>query len=209
MDGNSSTKRPPRTPVSPAYGQSTMNRTQIMKQLRSDLPKSTPLPLPPAHLPQQKSRTVSPSSQASTSTPPHHTTTSVRTMVMLELLETERTYCKNLDLLIEHYMKPTVQEFGQRAQPIFSNVGSVRDINAILLQKLEERMASFSAAQTKIGDIFLEIGPYCKPHYSSYGMQYAQAQQTLKDLEENDAKVAIWLERIRSQVPELKGNSLR
>ena len=132
-----------------------------------------------------------------------------RMRIIIEILETEKTYVANLDILIEKFMQPFSTWNAQKCVTIFSNVTQIRDMNTILLRNLEDRLQQFNDNLTQIGDLFVNLGPYFKPYYSTYGTNYSTAQQALKEAEEHDPNIAIKLEKISLSLPDTKKNSLR
>jgi hypothetical protein len=133
-----------------------------------------------------------------------------RGRAIIEIWETEQTYCANVELMIKHFFKPMTlqQHAAAAAKIIFNNIEQIQTINSALLKSLNERLKNFSDNTTKIGDVFLDVTPYLKPYYSQYSTGYSQSQEQLKNLEQNDPSFGAWLEQVRKD-PDLKSNTIR
>jgi hypothetical protein len=80
-----------------------------------------------------------------------------RTSVAMELYETEKNYVKDLNVIVNSYLKPLRQKNIIPATVIwklFSEVEVINDINFMLLADLEQRMKDWKPS-TVIGDLFL------------------------------------------------------
>ena len=78
---------------------------------------------------------------------------------MKELFETEKTYVKILDAMVNIFLRPLttagiIDTLQIRA--IFSNVETIWLLNSTLLDDITERLNNWHMDQ-KIGDIFLQI----------------------------------------------------
>ncbi|KAJ6227596.1 faciogenital dysplasia protein [Anaeramoeba flamelloides] len=77
-----------------------------------------------------------------------------------EILETERTYFKQLDAMFNDYLVPLLQKklsSEQTLYAIFSNIELLRNLHASLLEALEERFVSNFFT---FGDLFTEFVPF-------------------------------------------------
>lgn len=141
------------------------------------------------------SSTSSVSSAASTSA------TSASARVLQELVETERDYVRDLDLLCTLYVRPLgdgemISE-ADHAQ-LFANVEQVRILNRSLLERL-------SAAQSvgEVGAMFLSMSDYLKS-YSAYCCNQNRALDTLTRLKEKNREFASFADYCLAR-PEARG----
>ena len=102
-----------------------------------------------------------------------------RSHVMREIVSTEETYVKSLDVLIKLYFVPLEQVCDDsskvivtrsRIDSIFSNVRIILGLNQSLLKALRSRLEVWSAS-AGVGDIFLDFAHFFKvitsPHSQS------------------------------------------
>jgi len=103
-----------------------------------------------------------------------------RISVLREILDSEKKYVEYLDLLWSVYFTPMLQKNDfistKIASKFFpSDFKTLRESNAVLLKKLQERMGESEAAgklhDVQLGDIFIEVVPLLK-NYIPYNVNY-------------------------------------
>eukprot|EP01103_Thecamoeba_quadrilineata_P005689 TRINITY_DN1545_c0_g1_i1.p1 TRINITY_DN1545_c0_g1~~TRINITY_DN1545_c0_g1_i1.p1 ORF type:complete len:241 (+),score=63.09 TRINITY_DN1545_c0_g1_i1:88-810(+) len=125
---------------------------------------------------------------------------SYRNKIALEILETERNYIKNLNILIGLYVLPLRTIVGtedeivgeEELRKIFSNVELLVKINSELLHQLHTRMENWSETQL-IGDVFDNMAPHFKL-YTDYGKNYLTALNTLNNVSQGNTKFADFMQ---------------
>eukprot|EP01094_Clydonella_sp_ATCC50884_P017398 TRINITY_DN3019_c0_g1_i1.p1 TRINITY_DN3019_c0_g1~~TRINITY_DN3019_c0_g1_i1.p1 ORF type:complete len:577 (-),score=203.12 TRINITY_DN3019_c0_g1_i1:252-1982(-) len=113
-----------------------------------------------------------------------------RNNIATEILTTERTYVKNLDIIVQTYMEPLNKAVDEGVftrdeyKSIFGNCRIIRGYNQLLLADLEARLTDWSDTQL-IGDVFLRMVVFLKT-YTQYINDFDTSRATLKRmLEEN------------------------
>lgn len=86
---------------------------------------------------------------------------SKRDIIVNELLQSERTYVRALDVLVNIYYKPLEKMVDkiitkQQIKSIFSNIQVIHNYNSWFLTQLEARINEWSSTQ-KLGDLILEL----------------------------------------------------
>lgn len=146
-------------------------------------------------------RDNSTSSTSSVSSAASISSTSASARVLQELVETERDYVRDLDLLCTLYVRPLsdgemISE-ADHAQ-LFANVEQVLILNRSLLERL-------SAAQSvgEVGAMFLSMSDYLKS-YSAYCCNQNRALDTLTRLKEKNREFASFADYCLAR-PEARG----
>jgi len=118
---------------------------------------------------------------------------SYRDKITKEIIETEKSYVKSLEIFIEDFLKPLRNNprTTKNVEDIFGNVDEVLYVNQVLKKNLEEIVKN---QEVKIGQVFNEVGPYLKPYYISYTKNFAHATQVLKECEKG-SEFSEWLEQ--------------
>ncbi|EEB20227.1 still life, sif, putative [Pediculus humanus corporis] len=121
--------------------------------------------------------------------------------VILELVDTERTYVEHLNNLLENYLKPLKKEtFLSNAEinALFGNIQEIVTFQRLFLQNLEESLklepdfhkfdhpSQFKNVLLSIGSAFLYYVNYFKL-YSSFCASHSKAQKVLHPNEGNQA----------------------
>jgi hypothetical protein len=127
-----------------------------------------------------------------------------RVHVMREIYETERTYVRTLETVVEVYMRPlheciSTSKIGlsPRIVPrVFGNVELLLNLQRIILGELELRVSSGLTANTCFGDVFLKMIPFLKS-YTQYVNNYPDSISAMTLL----VKDKRFLEFLQSRVP--------
>lgn len=117
-----------------------------------------------------------------------------------ELLETERTYTESLGKMVDSFVVPltalvdTPKQVvsGGDLKAVFSNCELLYGMHKTLLAKLDERIGQYNASTTRIGDVFIEMGPFFKL-YTVYVNNYDAALARLTALKKNNARFATFV----------------
>jgi hypothetical protein len=126
-----------------------------------------------------------------------------RNKIANEILETERVYVKNLELMVTLYYLP-LKEVANSTSPfislkevnaIFSNIELILNVNKQLLASLEDRIALHWSKFQKIGDIFLRLAPFLKL-YVQYVNNYNVAILTLSDKLKSSPELSEFMTRV-------------
>jgi len=114
---------------------------------------------------------------------------------------------KQLNDLINSFFHPLKKEprTGKNVEEIFNNIEQVLQINQVLLKSLEEKVQNWDTDTTIISSVFLEVGPYLKPYYTTYTEGYANAQSVLTECEKS-SDFAAFLQETQEQ---LNGMTIR
>jgi len=110
-----------------------------------------------------------------------------RDRVAHEILDTERTYIKQLECASEEFLIPLRAQkilTADEIQALFSSLELIRDFNRTLLKDLECRIENWHAQQC-IGDVFLTLAPFLKM-YSQYCANFNRATETIIALRQNN-----------------------
>eukprot|EP01101_Sappina_pedata_P008649 TRINITY_DN4838_c0_g1_i2.p1 TRINITY_DN4838_c0_g1~~TRINITY_DN4838_c0_g1_i2.p1 ORF type:complete len:783 (+),score=159.09 TRINITY_DN4838_c0_g1_i2:304-2652(+) len=98
-----------------------------------------------------------------------------------EIITTEISFVKSLNIVINKYMKPFQSDpeisrvCGDEVQTIFAGIESIESLNSALLRDLQ---VSFFRTTVSIGRIFLKMLPFMKM-YSAYINNYSKALSSL------------------------------
>eukprot|EP00005_Dracoamoeba_jomungandri_P000908 CAMPEP_0174253766 /NCGR_PEP_ID=MMETSP0439-20130205/3115_1 /TAXON_ID=0 /ORGANISM="Stereomyxa ramosa, Strain Chinc5" /LENGTH=950 /DNA_ID=CAMNT_0015334963 /DNA_START=126 /DNA_END=2978 /DNA_ORIENTATION=- len=117
-----------------------------------------------------------------------------RNCVAQEILSTERTYVKCLEIIINQFYKPLLEMVlnditgkweitEQQIRTIFYQIETIYQFNTLLLHSLNERLGNWSQ-HSLLGDVFLDMGDYMRI-YRSYIINYANALSTLQECRKN------------------------
>lgn len=93
-----------------------------------------------------------------------NTAAETRTSIVREIMDTEASYVKGLAFIIDYFVLP-LRLLSETEEPVlskeeidelFGNVEEIREKNATLLRRLEERMTAWNVDST-IGDVFVQL----------------------------------------------------
>uniref|UniRef100_A0A3P9I4G0 TIAM Rac1 associated GEF 2a n=1 Tax=Oryzias latipes TaxID=8090 RepID=A0A3P9I4G0_ORYLA len=143
--------------------------------------------------------------------PKHMSATERLRKVIQELVDTEKSYVKDLDCLFEIYLKPLERETfltHDEMESLFGSLPEMLDFQRVFLQTLEERIASspdFSTLETlsqfkkllfSLGGSFLYYADHFKL-YSGFCANHIKVQQVLK-------KALKAMEKVASHINEMQ-----
>lgn len=137
-----------------------------------------------------------------------------RANVAREIEKTEEDYVKNLNVVIEHYLKPLKERMEDEKtdasamanfNSLFSDIQVIRNYNGNLLNDLRPRMQKWSAHQG-IGDIFVQMSAFLKV-YTQYVSRYNKAMVELTTYKKSDPRVLEMLKKISEEVGNQEINS--
>eukprot|EP01122_Echinamoeba_exundans_P009633 TRINITY_DN3450_c0_g2_i1.p1 TRINITY_DN3450_c0_g2~~TRINITY_DN3450_c0_g2_i1.p1 ORF type:complete len:1133 (+),score=306.85 TRINITY_DN3450_c0_g2_i1:263-3400(+) len=112
-----------------------------------------------------------------------------RNEIAKEMVTTEETYVRNLQVLVDVYLK-ALKALGDDIIPaatiriIFSEIEVIKSYNTIIVQKLRARYQKWYSEGQKVGDIFLQLTPFLKV-YTAYVNNYNLALKTVTELAQN------------------------
>lgn len=131
---------------------------------------------------------------------PAEESVNLRDEILREIVSTEKTYVRNLSVLINHFLKPLQVRASQSAfitmddiTLLFANVEVLLKVNQELLDGLEKRTEEWDY-NSCIGDFFLRLASFFKL-YTVYCKNYDMAVQTLVRCKENHQFVQFLKER--------------
>eukprot|EP01125_Pyxidicula_operculata_P004908 TRINITY_DN1817_c0_g1_i2.p1 TRINITY_DN1817_c0_g1~~TRINITY_DN1817_c0_g1_i2.p1 ORF type:complete len:764 (+),score=191.86 TRINITY_DN1817_c0_g1_i2:34-2325(+) len=131
----------------------------------------------------------------------------VRLRIIQEILDTERTYIKNLEVLMNVFYEP-LKKSVESSSPllnvtqlntIFGDIKLIIPLNQQLFEELQECVSKGPDNATKIGEIFVKMSPALKL-YTQYVNNYENAIQTLNTLRKS-TKFQSFLKK-QSNLPE-------
>lgn len=122
----------------------------------------------------------------------------MREEVVKELVKTEKKYVKDLEIIVEQYMR-RLRENGLVEGPdiaaIFSNVDQIRNLNRTLFDSMEG-LDRLPTEQSNVGERFLSFIEYLRL-YTQYCSNQTQAGTRLKELKEAKPELHQLLEEMR------------
>eukprot|EP00096_Caligus_rogercresseyi_P008821 TRINITY_DN2857_c0_g1_i2.p2 TRINITY_DN2857_c0_g1~~TRINITY_DN2857_c0_g1_i2.p2 ORF type:complete len:582 (-),score=238.73 TRINITY_DN2857_c0_g1_i2:2130-3875(-) len=103
-----------------------------------------------------------------------------RCKAISELVESEKSYLKHLEILETFFSVPLRSKFPRHAdfKSVFGDIPTIRKVNAELLEALE-------SSKDRIGLVFLELAPYLK-FYSTYANDFASNVKLVERLTEEN-----------------------
>ena len=120
----------------------------------------------------------------------------LRTRVIRELVDTEKTYVECLDNLIRYFMNPLLHKINgkQFLNPIEHSIIFPSDINTIygfhtqILIELAKTTTNWNNDTSKIGNIFIKYGQLFKM-YQNYMNNHEKAAKCLAEMIHKNSKV--------------------
>eukprot|EP01130_Rhizamoeba_saxonica_P010181 TRINITY_DN4171_c0_g1_i1.p1 TRINITY_DN4171_c0_g1~~TRINITY_DN4171_c0_g1_i1.p1 ORF type:complete len:945 (+),score=215.29 TRINITY_DN4171_c0_g1_i1:19-2853(+) len=133
-----------------------------------------------------------------------------RDRIASEILSTEQNYVKSLEIAIDVFKTPMVENAQNGTLPIsdnqireiFGNIEQLLGCNTHLLTSLIPRYKEWSSKQC-IGDLFFQFAPFLRL-YKTYSINYDNAAEVLKNLTQKNIVLKDWLED-KINLPILKG----
>jgi len=110
------------------------------------------------------------------------TPTSRRVLIVKELLETEKNYVKNLNLLCRIFIpkcRPNLTK--EQDSSLFNNIESIFSAQEEFYKELDNIIRNFDDNTSQISPTFLKYTPFFKP-YKQYSANYDYAQETLNKI---------------------------
>lgn len=132
-----------------------------------------------------------------------------RDRVADELLRTEQSYVRSLNIIVHVYKHPMIDGIINKELPVteeqlrivFGNLEELINVNTTLLQGLVDRMKEWSPTQ-QIGDVLAQLAPFLKL-YSLYSLNYEKASTEVEELKKK-AAFKLWLDK-KSEDPIIAG----
>jgi len=119
---------------------------------------------------------------------------SLRTKAIEEIINSEKSYLKQLEIVEEFFMKP-LQEGEILASQIYANIFGdilgIRQVNKELLLAME-------TSTDKIGKVFLDLAPYLK-FYSTYANDFKTATRLVEEQLVKNKPFRVFMERQESR----------
>jgi hypothetical protein len=88
---------------------------------------------------------------------------SYRDKIVREILQTERTFVKGLEVLVDRCMKPLLSRSlltSRQVDEIFRNIEDLLKINKVLLFSMEDKILHDGWTNAKMGVVFTEVVSY-------------------------------------------------
>jgi len=131
---------------------------------------------------------------------------SERNRIVLEILETEKAYVKNLRILNDLYFQPLRSNPGcielVHVKTIFSNIEVIKLFNEKLLADIGGRLATWNAMQ-KIADIFIQMIPFLQV-YTIYINNFDSAISTVSQQKKKNKQFATFLDTCKNNPEAMK-----
>ena len=139
-----------------------------------------------------------------------------RASIVNEILETERAYVKNLNVMVNIFLKPIQNKAFSANQilsnseisQIFSNVETILGVNSRLLNELETRIPNNPAQKVQIGEAFNQLAPFFKL-YTKYVETYAPGEKLIIELIEKNPQFNQFLSEKASEPGVMGKNGLQ
>ena len=109
----------------------------------------------------------------------------LRAQVIHEILTSEVTYLKNLEIIMEYFMRPICERqllSHSSYTTLFENIETLYNVNAELLKELKQDPENIATA-------FFKLAPFFKL-YSVYAYNYKRALDLLQEIQNNNPKTA-------------------
>ncbi|KAM4603411.1 rho guanine nucleotide exchange factor 38 [Polymixia lowei] len=109
-----------------------------------------------------------------------------RAKVIQELVQTEKDYLTDLELCIREVVKPLRDMQVVDVDRLFTNMETVCDVSAALLQRLQEATAEPDPYAVVIGDVFIQAKGALEDVYKIYCYHHDDANCSLKSYEKEE-----------------------
>lgn len=132
-----------------------------------------------------------------------------RKFIAREVVESERTYVRNLGLCIDHFYEPMSKLSyisDLQLRQMFSEISVIRGFNAHLCGQLEKRQNDWAKSGQKLGDIFLGFVAYFRS-YTAYVNNYNDAMALFYSLQAKNKSFQAFLAEKKVD-PHLNGQEL-
>eukprot|EP01128_Nolandella_sp_AFSM9_P004550 TRINITY_DN2055_c0_g1_i1.p1 TRINITY_DN2055_c0_g1~~TRINITY_DN2055_c0_g1_i1.p1 ORF type:complete len:950 (-),score=155.91 TRINITY_DN2055_c0_g1_i1:257-3049(-) len=138
---------------------------------------------------------------------------SKKDMVIKECLKTEQDYLSDLDVIIDVYQLPLVDQgliTSEQCKVLFANVSDLRALNqSQMLAPLQERFdaassAGLSLSSIKLGDLFVQISAHLKV-YTEYCANQPNALAMLKNLKNDNKEFNQFDSDLQNHDPAVRG----
>eukprot|EP01128_Nolandella_sp_AFSM9_P006796 TRINITY_DN3571_c1_g1_i1.p1 TRINITY_DN3571_c1_g1~~TRINITY_DN3571_c1_g1_i1.p1 ORF type:complete len:444 (+),score=119.87 TRINITY_DN3571_c1_g1_i1:133-1464(+) len=140
----------------------------------------------------------------------------IREKILTEILNTERDYVKDLNIILDVYNNP-LKESGivtdEQAQILFANVSELEGLNRTkVLAKIQARFKAVTDAgvpsyMINMGDIFMSLSDHLKV-YTEYCANQPNALAMLSELESNNSDFAAFVKSLMDSDEVVRGLSL-
>jgi hypothetical protein len=132
-----------------------------------------------------------------------------RVFIAREVVESEKTYVRNLGLCIEHFQEPMsklsyISDLQMRQ--MFSEISVIRGFNAHLCGQLQDRHANWQGSGQRLGDIFLSFVAYFRT-YTAYVNNYNDAMALFYEFQKKNKSFQSFLAEKKVD-PALNGQEL-
>eukprot|EP01052_Picozoa_sp_SAG31_P011552 SAG31_NODE_656_length_13120_cov_10.091237_8_plen_514_part_00 len=129
-----------------------------------------------------------------------------------ELLRTEKIYCHNLQLLVDHYYMPLLSRSNtdeklldpSQINTVFSNIETIRTAALQLLQELTRCIEQ--ERSWRLGSIFCNLGRALQS-YSQFMSNFGKASACLHEMSTTSKDFAEWLHETSLEVKASTGNA--
>ncbi|KAJ5076630.1 faciogenital dysplasia protein [Anaeramoeba ignava] len=130
-----------------------------------------------------------------------------RAKIIIELVKSEEEYNKDLQVIIEHFMKPLKQKKFMNEtdiRKIFSNIETISSVNQQILQAFKrEYLGDKEAAKLNVGKIFLPFMNFLKV-YNNYSMDLTESIDKVTEYYKKKV-FEKFIENQKETIPECKG----
>ncbi|XP_075888072.1 rho guanine nucleotide exchange factor 38 [Nelusetta ayraudi] len=109
-----------------------------------------------------------------------------RAKVIQELVQTEGDYLKDLELCIQEMVQPLRNLQVVDVDRLFTNMETVCEVSAALLQRLQEATAEPDREAVLIGDVFIQAKAALEDVYKIYCYHHDDANASLKSCEKEE-----------------------